>query len=72
MCGRYSVAMDKNSIEYHFNAKFVSGQQEFHPTYNAAPSGMLPIIRICETNRVELARRGPLTEGESPRNSATR
>src|SRR5215475_13031765 len=44
MCGRYTVTMDRESIEYHFNAKFVSGQQEFHPTYNAAPSQLLPII----------------------------
>jgi putative SOS response-associated peptidase YedK len=44
MCGRYSITVDKSTIEYYFNAKFVSGQQEFEPTYNAAPSQLLPII----------------------------
>ena len=45
MCGRcYSITVDKNTIEYHFNAKFVTGQQEFQPTYNAAPSQLLTII----------------------------
>jgi len=44
MCGRYSITVDKSTIEYHFNAKFVSGQHDFEPTYNAAPSQLLPII----------------------------
>jgi putative SOS response-associated peptidase YedK len=51
MCGRYSITIDKSAIEYHFNAKFVSGAQEFHPTYNAAPSQLLPIIT---TDKVSL------------------
>jgi putative SOS response-associated peptidase YedK len=42
MCGRYTLTIDKSTIEYHSNAKFVSGTQEFHPTYNAAPSQLLP------------------------------
>ena len=29
MCGRYSITVDKSSIEYHFNAKFTSGQIDF-------------------------------------------
>ena len=44
MCGRYSITVDKSTIEYHFNAKFVTASQEFHPAYNAAPSQLLPII----------------------------
>ena len=35
MCGRYSITVDKSTIEYHFNAKFVSGQIDFEATYNA-------------------------------------
>jgi hypothetical protein len=31
MCGRYTITVDKTSIEYHFNAKFVAAQQEFEP-----------------------------------------
>jgi putative SOS response-associated peptidase YedK len=44
MCGRYTVTIDKGTIERRFNAKFVSGQMAFEPTYNAAPSQLLPII----------------------------
>jgi len=44
MCGRYSITIDKSTIEHHFGAKFAIGQQEFHPMYNAAPSQLLPII----------------------------
>jgi hypothetical protein len=29
MCGRYTITVDESTIEYHFNAKFASGQQEF-------------------------------------------
>jgi len=42
MCGRYSITVHKSSIEYHFNARFVSGQHEFAPSYNAAPSPVTP------------------------------
>src|SRR5262245_39361939 len=35
MCGRYTITVDKSTIEYRFNAKFVSGSQEFHATYSA-------------------------------------
>jgi putative SOS response-associated peptidase YedK len=51
MCGRYSITIDKNTIERHFNAKFATGQQEFQPTYNAAPSQWLPIIRTYHADR---------------------
>ena len=41
MCGRYSITVDKSAIEYHFNARFSSGQFNFEPTYNTAPSQRL-------------------------------
>ena len=53
MCGRYTVTMDKESIEFHFNAKFVA-KDFFNPTYNAAPSQKLPIIRTYHSHRIEL------------------
>jgi putative SOS response-associated peptidase YedK len=46
MCGRYSITIDKSTIEYHFNAKFATGQQEFTLTYNAAPSQLFPITEM--------------------------
>jgi putative SOS response-associated peptidase YedK len=51
MCGRYTITVDKTSIEYHFNAKFVAAQQEFEPNYNAVGSRLStisPIIRTIE------------------------
>jgi len=44
MCGRYSITIDNGTIERRFNARFATGQQEFEPTYNAAPSHLVPII----------------------------
>src|SRR5262245_10420418 len=63
MCGRYSITVDRSTIEYHFNAKFVSGQQEFHPTYNAAPSQLLPIITTYAPTAITLGKWGFLPEG---------
>jgi len=38
MCGCYTITVDKSTLEYHFNAKFASGQEEFEPNYNTVPS----------------------------------
>src|SRR5262249_18834499 len=54
MCGRYSITADKSSIEHHFKAHFAP-HNIFHPTYNAAPSQMLPIMRTYHPDRIELA-----------------
>src|SRR5881397_148717 len=62
MCGRYSITVDKSTIEYHFTAKFVSGAQEFHPTYNAAPSQLLPIITTYAPSAITLAKWGFVPE----------
>lgn len=35
MCGRYSIAIEKEEIEEAFNTKF---EEAFTPRYNAAPS----------------------------------
>jgi putative SOS response-associated peptidase YedK len=64
MCGRYSITIDKSTVEYHFNAKFVTGKQEFEPTYNAAPSQLLPIITTDKgPTSIVLARWGFVPEG---------
>jgi putative SOS response-associated peptidase YedK len=60
MCGRYTMTVDKRIIERHFGARFVSGH--FEPTYNAAPSQMLPIIRTYHPDRIELAKWGFMRE----------
>src|SRR5215468_7918884 len=60
MCGRYTLTIDKSSIEKRFGAKFYIAQASYNwaPTYNTAPSQMLPIIRTYATDRIELARWG--------------
>jgi putative SOS response-associated peptidase YedK len=60
MCGRYSITIDKSTIEKRFGAKFYIAQASYDwsPTYNAARSQMLPIIRTYATDRIELARWG--------------
>src|SRR5262245_60458288 len=68
MCGRYSITIDKSTIEYHFNAKFVTGAQEFEPTYNAAPSQLLPIITTDKgPSAIVLAKWGFVPEHGLPR-----
>jgi putative SOS response-associated peptidase YedK len=62
MCGRYSITIDKSTIEYHFNARFASGQQEFQATYNAAPSQLLPIITTYAPNTIVFAKWGFVPE----------
>jgi putative SOS response-associated peptidase YedK len=42
MCGRFSLTAEPHHIEMRFGAKFIT--TDFEPTYNAAPSQMLPVI----------------------------
>jgi hypothetical protein len=58
MCGRYSITVDKDTIERCFNAHFTTAQQEFEPTYNTAPSQLLAIITTYAPNDIVLARWG--------------
>jgi putative SOS response-associated peptidase YedK len=58
MCGRYSITVDKSTIEYHFNVKFSSGKIAFQPTYNAAPSQLLPIITTYAPTEIVLGKWG--------------
>lgn len=57
MCGRYTISIDKTTIEKRFGAKFYVAQPSFEwsPTFNAAPSQMLPIVRTHNATRIELA-----------------
>jgi len=57
MCDRYTLTIDKSAIEKRFGAKFYIAESSYDwtPTYNAAPSQMLPIIRTYATDRIELA-----------------
>jgi putative SOS response-associated peptidase YedK len=56
MCGRYTVTIDKSTIEKRFGGRLYIARQEFEPTYNAAPSQLFPIIRTYTPERIELAR----------------
>jgi len=58
MCGRYSITVDKSTIERQFNARFATALQEFEPTYNAAPSQLLPIITTYAPSEITLAKWG--------------
>lgn len=75
MCGRYTITIDRSTIEKQFGARFYIAQQEFEPTFNAAPSQLLPIIRTGGQDRIELARWGFVPEDWStprmrPQNNA--
>jgi putative SOS response-associated peptidase YedK len=62
MCGRYSITIDKSTIERRFNAKFATGTINFEPIYNAAPSQLLPIITTYAPNEIVLAKWGFVPE----------
>jgi putative SOS response-associated peptidase YedK len=66
MCGRYSITVDKKTIERRFNARFSTAQKEFVPTYNAAPSQLLPIITTFAPNEITLAKWGFVPEEGLP------
>jgi putative SOS response-associated peptidase YedK len=73
MCGRYALTIDKSTIEKRFGAKFYIAEPSYDwsPTFNAAPSQMLPIIRTYGPDRIELARWGFWPE-EWKRNARSR
>jgi len=62
MCGRYTITIDKSTIERRFNAKFASGSINFEPTYNAPPSQLLPIITTYAPAEITLAKWGFVPE----------
>jgi putative SOS response-associated peptidase YedK len=62
MCGRYTITIDKSTIERRFNAKFSSDHIDFEPTYNAAPSQLLPIITTYAPDHIVLAKWGFVPE----------
>src|SRR5579864_1879515 len=43
MCGRYRLSRRKQIIEEHFDS--ISGDEEWTPRYNIAPTQPVPIIR---------------------------
>jgi putative SOS response-associated peptidase YedK len=55
MCGRYSIALEKENIEEAFHAKFGSA---FTPRYNAAPSQMLPVFLNDQPGKIVFAKWG--------------
>lgn len=64
MCGRYSMTVDERRLADRFGARFVSGH--FEPTYNAAPSQLLPIITNENPDEITLARWGFVPEWAGP------
>jgi putative SOS response-associated peptidase YedK len=55
MCGRYSIAIEKDAIEDAFHATFT---KPFTPRYNAAPSQRLPVIVNDDPAHIILAKWG--------------
>jgi putative SOS response-associated peptidase YedK len=43
MCGRYRLSRRKQIIEEHFDS--VSGDEDWSPRYNIAPTQPIPVIR---------------------------
>jgi putative SOS response-associated peptidase YedK len=43
MCGRYRLSRRKQIIEEHFDS--ISGEEDWVPRYNIAPTQLVPIIR---------------------------
>jgi putative SOS response-associated peptidase YedK len=43
MCGRYRLSRRKQIIEEHFDA--ISGEEDWSPRFNVAPTQPIPIIR---------------------------
>ena len=43
MCGRYRLSRRKQIVEEHFDA--VSGDEDWNPRYNFAPTHPVPVIR---------------------------
>src|SRR5208337_3768594 len=43
MCGRYRLSRRKQIIEEHFDA--ISGEEDWTPRYNIAPTQPVPVIR---------------------------
>ena len=69
MCERYTLTIDRSTIEKRFGGRFCIAQAEYEPTFNAAPPQLLPIIRTGSQDRIELARWGFVPEhwASSPR-----
>jgi putative SOS response-associated peptidase YedK len=64
MCGRYTLTIDKTTIEKRFGGRFYIAEPSYDwaPTYNAAPSQLLPIIRTYHEDRIELGKWGFVRE----------
>lgn len=60
MCGRYTITIDRRTIEKRFGGRFYIAQAHYEPTYNAAPSQLLPVMR--RPGSIELARWGYVPE----------
>jgi putative SOS response-associated peptidase YedK len=43
MCGRYRLSRRKQIVEAHFSS--VSGEEDWNPRYNIAPTQLVPVIR---------------------------
>jgi putative SOS response-associated peptidase YedK len=43
MCGRYRLSRRKQIIEEHFDS--VSGEEDWNPRFNIAPTQRVPVIR---------------------------
>src|ERR1700688_3871431 len=56
MCGRYTVTVDERELAARFDARFASAA--FNPTFNAAPSQLLPVITTEQPHDIVLARWG--------------
>jgi putative SOS response-associated peptidase YedK len=49
MCGRYRLSRRKQIVEEHFDS--VSGDEDWSPRYNIAPTQPIPVIRLLSKGK---------------------
>ncbi|MES2731930.1 MAG: SOS response-associated peptidase [Bacteroidota bacterium] len=57
MCGRFTLTQNLRQVEQHFGVK-VAQADEYHPTYNAAPTQYLPVITNLQSDTLQFFRWG--------------
>jgi putative SOS response-associated peptidase YedK len=73
MCGRYKLSRRKQFVEEYFDA--VSGEEDWNPRYNIAPTQPIPVIRQNAKEPVRelsLVRWGSFHHGRKTRPSPPR
>ncbi|QRV13917.1 SOS response-associated peptidase [Haloterrigena salifodinae] len=52
MCGRYTLMVERGTLEERFDARFADGGNGFEPRYNMAPGQRLPVVANDEPETI--------------------